>query len=476
MSANWKIAAVLVPLVVSGCADFKGMPSLDLSLPESFQQKPVGESPAKLQKDWWKSTSDETLKIIITQLETQNLSLEQARFRLNAARLDSRQADYLPSLTANTDAQYNRLIKGDTAIQNLGIPQTGGKKTTGFYNAKLDASWEVPLYGQFSDAADTKNANIAFAEADIEAVRASVISEAVRLYAEMRAKQQEITKREAISFSAKKIADYQAIKHKAGLITDTQLGNSKQSQLSAQNDLQIAQSELVAKQQQLAKLLGRVAPDEAWSTPADIPIFALPTLDDAPLDVLRNRPDIRKAEASVLAAAGDFELAKSEMYPKLTLSGNLSQLDNLTGNPLMGKTVQLGGIPTLSLPLFDWGKRLSNAQIKDETLSEKASAYRETVISAINEVEEFWSAYRAAQSNEATSKENAEIAEKASNHAMLLFKEGISDGIDAENAAIEAARSKVTQLQSRADTITKLTALTKALGGASATTNEKAND
>jgi outer membrane protein TolC len=94
----------------------------------------------------------------------------------------------------------------------------------------------------------------------------------------------------------------------------------------------------------------------------------------------------------------------------------------------------------------------------------------------MNEVEEFWSAYHAAQSSEATSKENVTISAKASDHATLLFKQGISDGIEAENAAIEASRSAITHLQSRADTITKLTALTKALGGASAPTHEKPHD
>jgi NodT family efflux transporter outer membrane factor (OMF) lipoprotein len=478
MAVNWKVVAVFVPLWLSGCADFKGMPSLEMALPETFQQKPVGESPAKLQKDWWKSTEDETLKHIIAQLETQNLSLEQARFRLNAAREDARASDYLPSLTTTTDAQYNRRIKGQSATQNLGVPQEGGKKITGYYNAKIDASWEVPIYGQYRDAGDIKNANIAFAQADIEALRASVISEAVRLYTEMRAKQQEIIKREAIRASATQIVNYQSIKHAAGLIADTELGSSKQSQLSAQNDLRVAQSELVAREQQLAKLLGRVTPDELWRKVADVPVFVLPAFDNAPLDVLRNRPDIRKAEASVLAAAGDLELAKSEMYPKLTLSGNLLQSDNLTAKPLMGRTVQLGGVPLLSLPLFDWGKRLANAKIKDENLSERASAYRETVIGAMNEVEEFWAAYRAAQGSEVSSQKNTDISMKASDHAALLFKQGITDGIETENAAIEAARSAITHLQSRADTITKLTVLTKALGGTStsAIANENRHD
>jgi hypothetical protein len=77
-----------------------------------------------------------------------------------------------------------------------------------------------------------------------------------------------------------------------------------------------------------------------------------------------------------------------------------------------------------------------------------------------------------------TSKENADIASKATDHAALLFKQGIADGIEAENAAIEAARSAITHLQSRADTIAKLTVLTKALGGTStsAPTNEKTHD
>jgi outer membrane protein TolC len=283
----------------------------------------------------------------------------------------------------------------------------------------------------------------------------------------MRAKQQEAVKRQAVATAARTIAGYQKIKHEAGLIADRELGASPQSLLAAQNDMQRAESEAVARMQQLANLLGSAQPEEAWKTSGDIPFFDVPAFDDTPLDVLRNRPDIRKAEACVLAAAGEFELSKSDMYPKLVLSGNLSQLDNLTGTPLMGKTVQLTGMPSLSLPLFDWGKRLSAARVKDEKLSEQASAYRETVIGAMNEVEEFWSAYRLARAVEKSSEENTRIARKASEHAGLLFKQGASDGIAAETAGIDAAGAAIAELQAKADSVAKLTALTKALGGAS---------
>lgn len=473
MRLVWVIAAAWLPLALNGCASFKGMPSREMKLPELFQQHPSCKAPIKLQKDWWKHTNDKTLLAIIHALETQNLSLEQARSRLNAARLDTPESDYMPSLTAKAEAQYDRLIEGTRAVS----AQSGGKKTTGYYNARLDASWEVPLYGQLGNAANITNANIAFAQADVDAVRTSVISEAIRLYAEMRSRQQEALKRKSIVTAAHTIAGYQKIKHTAGLVTDSELGSSKQALLAAQNELLRSESEVIAHMQQLAKLLGCIQPVEAWRTPADIPSFDLPAFDDTPQDVLRNRPDIRKAEASVLAAAGEFELSKSDMYPKLTLSGNLSQLGNLTGNPLLGNSIQLTGMPALSLPLFDWGKRLAAARIKDEKLSEKASIYRETVIGAMNEVEEFWSSYRMAQTVEKTTSENTQIARKASEHACLLFKQGINDGIAAEIAAIDAANAAISELQAKADTITKLTVLTKALGGASVpTTKEKPHD
>lgn len=253
MRFTWTIVEACLPLALSGCADFKGPPSLDMRLPEIFEQKPVSQpqEPAltKLQTDWWTHTDDKTLIATIRALEKLNLSLEQAQSRLRAARLDTREWDYLPSVTATTSGQFDRLIEGDTAVGGVNQQQSGGKKTTGYYSAKLDASWEIPIYGQLRDEGDIADANI------------------------------------------------------------------------------------------------------------------------------------RKAEASVLVAAGEFELSKSDMYPKLSLAGNLSQLGNITGNPLPGNTT-----------------------------------------------------------------------------------------IDVANAAI-------TELQAKADIITQLTALTKALGGTSAaTTNEKKDD
>jgi multidrug efflux system outer membrane protein len=462
-------AALFSALYLSACADFRGMPSLDVKLPTGFTQTQTldkNTTTAKLQQDWWKTANDQTLETIIERIQQQNLSLEQARFRLIAARENTRATDFLPHMTANLDAQYNRLIKGDNSINGFSsLSSQGQEKNTGYYNAKIDASWEVPLYGQFGNAKDFETAGIDYAAADLEAIRASVISEAIRIYAEMRRWQNALEQFQIIEDSYKKIAEYQASKYKAGLTTTTVVSESGRDALLAKNNTASAKSQIIASQYQLATLLGMMSPNQDWQEIVKIPNFDLPPLDDTPLDVLRNRPDIRRSEAAVFQAAAEFELSKNDMYPKITLNGNLAQLGNITGNPLTGKTVQLTGIPAISLPLFDWGKRLSNTKQRDAKLSEAAAFYRETVITAINEVEELISKYATALENEKNMRKGAEFAFAVSNNASLLFKKGISDGIDKERSAVLAAEAAIRSLEAQADSITQLSVLTKAIGG-----------
>jgi NodT family efflux transporter outer membrane factor (OMF) lipoprotein len=474
-------ALLATTLCLSACGEFRGMPSLDVALPEVFTQASGGaasEKPAPLSQSWWKQTDDKVLVGLLERVEKQNLSIEQALFRLLAARESARSLDYLPVFGITTDAQYSRLIEGDFAINNVGFAGAGGgqQKTTGFYNARLDSSWELPLWGQYGTAGDIDKQGLVYAEADLASVRANVIAEAVRLYSEMRGFQQQRTAQERIVTAQEKIVEYQSIKHKAGLIPDSELASAKRNALDTKSTLQTTIKNEVAARQQLAALMGQAAPEAEWEAPAALPTIDLPALGDTPLDVLRNRPDIRRAEASVLREAGQLELAKADRYPRITLSGNLSQLDNLTGSPLPGKTIQLTGTPALSIPLFDWGKRLAAAKAQDAKLSETASAYRETVVNAITEVESFFSAAQTAKQNKEQATESAALERENQEQAALLFTQGLTDGIAAENANITALQAEIAAVQAHIEHVSQIAALTKALGGGVPASNTSTNE
>jgi outer membrane protein, multidrug efflux system len=454
---------------VSGCAEFRGMPPMEVALPKTFAEARTAKHVPSdaLQHNAWMANDDITLQKILKRIVRDNLSLEQASFRLRAARDQTVLSGYLPNVTGSLSTQYDRTLSGESSFNrfggNLSPTVASDDGTTGYYQAKLDATWQLPLYGQVSAARQGKDASIAFAEADMAAVRTSILTEAVRLYAEMRKWQSEVRLRHRMVKSQTDILRYQQIKHTAGLITNREKARAEEALSSAKQAVASAKAAEVIASQQLSALLGKVTPDTAWKENKPIPRFAPPPLT-TPLDVLRTRPDIAKAESSVMTAAAELTIDKAALYPNISLNGTLAQLDNVTGTPLLGKTVQLSGIPTISLPLLDWGQRLSKAKVQDAKLSEAGAAYREVVVRAMTEVEEKWAAYKAARVSTKENLYRVKLARTAAKDANLLFSRGIADGIEVENARSDVLQARIALLQARSDEVAQLAALQKALG------------
>lgn len=462
MRMRLPLGVSILALLLAGCANFEARPSMEVKIPQSFQQTNIAPQNQKITSDWWRSANDLVLSSIIKDIETNNLSLEQARARLQAARSNARVGAFLPNITAGGDVQYNRLIKGTSALNP--IAAGSAEKNTGYYNAKLDASWELPIYGQAQDALDSKRAGIEFAKADMEHIRLSMIAETIRLYSDMRRWQNTYAQRQKIEAAQKQILGYQNIKHGAGLIDDKEKFEAERTYLAATQDTRLALAELTASQYQLASILGITEIPAVWNDVAAIPDFKVDGIGQTPADVLRLRPDIKRAEASVAQQAAEFEISKSEIYPKFTLTGTLSQLANVLGNPLPATTMQLAGVPAVSIPLFDWGQRISRAEQENAKLKEAIAVYRQTVVEAMNEANEFMMAHEAAYNNKDTAIKQADLQSKSANIIGIEFEKGTKSGIEKEQAAVMAAEAEIAAQAALAERAARLAALTKALG------------
>lgn len=462
MRMRFPLGVSILALLLAGCANFEARPSMEVRIPQSFQQTNALTQDQKITGDWWKSTNDPVLSSIIKDIETNNLSLEQARARLQAARSNARVGAFLPNITAGGDVQYNRLIKGTSAINP--IAAGSAEKNTGYYNAKLDASWELPIYGQAQDALDSKRAGIEFAKADMEHIRLSMIAETIRLYSDMRRWQNTYAQRQKIEAAQKQILGYQNIKHGAGLIDDKEKFEAERTYLAATQYTRLALAELTASKYQLASILGITEIPAVWNDVAAIPDFKVDGIGQTPADVLRLRPDIKRAEASVAQQAAEFEISKSEIYPKFTLTGTLSQLANVLGNPLPATTMQLAGVPAVSIPLFDWGQRISRAEQENAKLKEAIAVYRQTVVEAMNEANEFMMAHEAAYNNKDTAIKQADLQSKSADLIEIEFQKGTKSGIEKEQAFVMAAEAEIAAQTALAERATRLAALTKALG------------
>jgi NodT family efflux transporter outer membrane factor (OMF) lipoprotein len=452
-------------LILGSCAQFDRAPDIHVDLPSSFEAAFKDESETRASADSWNGCKDEQLDVIIKDISAQNLSIEQARYRVIAARSSASSADYLPSLKLDSDIQYSRRLQGQPLTGGSGLPVASAEDATGYYNARLDASWELPLFGQINAAQQADQSQRVFAEADLDVVRASVFAEAVVAYSELRYAQAAIEATTLKRDAYIKLVDLQQALFNAGLTSEVESNRAHQALLAASTDLTNLKADSQKALSQLSSLLGETSPRPEWRKVAAIPTCTIEGLADTPADVVRNRPDIRRAEARVQLAAAERDIATADLYPSLRLSGTISQLGNLVGNALPGSGMQLTGVPTLSIPLFDFGARTSRANREMSEMNEAAAAYRDAIVNAIRETEQALADYHAAMTRLKNRDEIALLARREFAIAQAKAQQGLTSQLELQEAIIMNADALLQLADARAQTLSRFSSLSKAVGG-----------
>ena len=221
-----------------------------------------------------------------------------------------------------------------------------------------------------------------------------------------------------------------------------------------------------AAAQGLAVLLGQTEPDARWFDAAPVPRLSAPSLAQLPADLLRTRPEIRKAEAHVQEAAGDLGLARAALYPRIVLGASFLSSYNVTQNrPVRSSNVPIIG-PVIDVPLFDWGRRRRNAEAHEDALDAALLAYREALVVGVGETETALSAFDQ-QSRRVADRERALSALDAGEASQRVLQgQGLSsefDGLPLQRARHQAEMDLTGAQASRA---LAFVALYKALGGA----------
>lgn len=106
-----------------------------------------------------------------------------------------------------------------------------------------------------------------------------------------------------------------------------------------------------------------------------------------PAEIIRQRPDIKMAESQVLKASGALGIAKSDLYPKLSIEGALMVAGRVTGESLRHTGSLTYIAPSINIPLLDWGLRREVVNQRESQLREALLAYKEAVLLAIEETE-----------------------------------------------------------------------------------------
>ena len=446
------ILALVMAQGLAGCAGAPAVPRAQVNLPPTWRlaetRKPLGPAPDL--RTWWRMFHDPGLDQLVDTVLAQNLDLRAAQERLAAAR-------------AFASADAGRFRPG-FGIQGGSTPTPGA--TQSYYQVNFDAQWELGLFGRATSSGRVAAGRTEIARADIAAARVAVVAECVRDYVVLRAAQrQSQLERQLIVLQRQKQALLE-VRVREKLQDLTVLSEARAALKRRIADAAKARAAADIAEQKIALLIGRAGPPRWLQQSTSVPQPANHALQVIPADLLRTRPDVQRAEAQVLEAAGKAGIAKSNLYPHLSLGAGLSwsvtqvsdQLSTSSAVPFFG--------PVIDIPLFDWGERAATLRGRNHLLQAALIAYRRTVYAAVADTEIALARLHAARVRSEWSRGEVQSLGAAAKAAELRDRLGLGDGLG--RTAAESARAEAELEASQADAQEGVAwvALYKALGGA----------
>lgn len=416
---------------------------------------------------WWKSFADPTLDRLVEVAQAENLSLRVAGLRIVEARA---------RLAVVSGKQFPQLqvAYGSAAAQGITQYQaTGLNLDRNFLDFQLgfDAVWELDFWGKYRRGVQAEAASLLATVADYYSAVVSLTAEVARTYATIRTY-------EVLVEQARSNVSLQ----EDGLnIAESRFRNGATSELDVTQATTLLEStratipELEVGAQQarnaLCTLLGKSVGsfDELLTGPKEIPRAPLRVAVSVPAEMLRRRPDIRRAELQAAAQCARIGVAKAELYPSLTLIGTIGLQANSSSSGSMnlfsGDSLVYSVGPRIAWPFFNYGRLKNNVRVEDARLEQLLVGYRSTVLQAAQEVEDSLVGFLNAQRTQEFAQNSVIAAQRSQELAMIQYREGAVDYqrvLDAQRSLLEEQN---TLARARSSVATNLIALYKALGG-----------
>lgn len=427
-------------------------------------ERGVDSQPGDL-REWWRAFEDPTLDGLVDRALAGSLDLREAAARVAEARAlrGVSAADLLPTVDVAGSASYSRSSKNTE-----GGPGGAPGEQTDTYELGFDASWELDVFGRVRRQVQAADADLDAAAESHRDARVVLVAEVARNYTEYRsaqarlaiARQNITTQEETLALSEDRLS--------AGLGTELQVAQARAQLETTRSQVPTITTALKRSAFRLDVLLGLQPGTLEPDLTADAPVPAPPTSVEIglPAELLRRRPDIRRAERELAAASARVGVAVADLYPRFVLNGSFG-LESGDLRDLFEADSQTWSIGPLTVrwPLFDAGRVRSNVRVREARHEQAHIAYERTVLEAYEEVANSLVSYARVRERHDALGRAVEASQRAVDLARDLWTRGVSDFLNVLDTQRELFQLQDQLAESNAAVTTSLIALYKAVGG-----------
>jgi outer membrane protein, multidrug efflux system len=412
---------------------------------------------------WWSAFGDAQLDSLIDRAVQSNTDLRLAKARIHEARARKGivAADLFP--TIDVSASYARLRPS----KNSSSDGSGSGGEQDLFQAGFDATWEIDVFGGVRRGVEAARADIEAAEEDRRDVLVTLLSDVAQNYIGVRGNQLRIAITRENIVAQHKTLELTEGRYKAGLGNELEVAQARAQLAATESQVPVFQTAVKRSIHRLGVLLGQEpgALLDELSTDAPIP----PTPPEVPVglpsDLLRRRPDVRRAEREIAASTARIGVATADLFPRFFLTGGLGQ-QSVSFSDIAAPASRFWSIgPAVSWPIFDGGRIRANIKVQDAKQEQALVIYEKTVLTALEDMENALVAYSKEQATRLSLAESVESYMKAVTVANELYSKGLTDFLNVLVTQRALYQSQDALAESSQRVSTNLVALFKALGG-----------
>jgi outer membrane protein, multidrug efflux system len=416
---------------------------------------------------FWRGFNDARLDALIERALAANTDVRLAQARLQEARALQGEADAASRPGVGIDASAQRSVTPLSQQPNA----SRSERTGNTFDAGFIAAWEIDLFGGIRRSREAAAAQVSASEAGLHAAHTAVAAEVARNYLELRGLQERLRVTEASLVNQRESLRITEARFDAGRANQLDVAGARALVASTEAVLPALQTQLDVTAYRLATLTAQAPRAVLADLALPQPLPTLPVTDLATLPVgtpqqwLQRRPDVRAAERRLAAATAGIGIARSELYPRVSLSGllgfNAPRLGDLFTSDAARYSLGVG----LAWTPFDFGAIRSRIAASEARAQQGLVQFEQTVALALEETEGAFSGFnrnaQRAQSLDAA----ARHADEAAQLARARFDGGVTDFQAVLLAEREALGIREQLVQARVAQAGALVAVYRAIGG-----------
>ena len=435
---------------------------LERPLPDRWQEKDMlFQQVLPVDDQWWKVFEDATLDSLIHLAMEQNPSVLMAINRIDQAKAQWRisQSDFYPSLTFNG---------GWTRQQTSGNLGTGSPQAwTGYYSASVQMSWQLDVFGVIRQKAKAQKELYAASKEEYNATMVSLCAEVASAYFNLREVQQEldVLRRNAVSQEA--VVKITESRYKTGLVSKLDVAQAKSVYYSTLASIPTTEANVIQYLNTLAVLLGLYPQDvtDALSDTKPLPDYMEPVGVGVPGELLLRRPDVRGAERQVNAQAALLGASKRDWLPEFFLNGSFGYASDDLKDVGKKGSMTWSIAPSMTWNLFNGGRNLQEERLQRAQLDESINQFNQTVLTAVQEVDNAMSAYKNSIKQIVACKEMVYQGKEAFDLSLDLYKQGLTPFQNVLDAQRSMLTYENTLVKAKGYSLVCLVQMYQALGG-----------